>query len=107
MVPVDRLQGMYHCGFDVFYLLSDPMGLLDKLVHDISLVFQNHFQIEVVAGIVELPVGEYSSVGRRHFLMVFSVFCLLCSATTLAGRFPNANCPSYTAFTVGRALLGS
>ena len=67
MVRINRLQRIYHGTFYVFHLLSDPMGLFGKLVHDISLVFPGSFPIEVLVGIVGSPVGEYSSAGERHF----------------------------------------
>ena len=100
MVRIDRLQGMYHGSLNVLHLLSDPMGLLNELVHYISLIFQNHLQLwwllELLYHLLEdIPLLEvYISS-----IVVFPVFCLLFSATTLAGRFPNANCLSCTAFT--------
>ena len=45
MVRIDRLQGMCHGSFNVLHLLSNPMVLLNKLVHYISLIFQDHLQL--------------------------------------------------------------
>ena len=97
---VSTVCRMYHCVFYVFHLLSDPMGLLDKLVHDISLILQNHLQLRWLLKLLDNSM-ENISLLKEHIssLLILLFSCALFSATTLAGRFPNANCLSCTAFT--------
>ena len=59
---------MYYGSFNVLHLLSDPMGLLNELVHDIS-EFRRSSRIVVFAGILALPAGGYSSVGGMRLLV--------------------------------------
>ena len=104
MVPIDHLQGMYHGSFNVLHLLSD-LGLLNEFVHYISLIFQDHLQLwwllELLHPLLEnIPLLEvYISS-----IVVFSVFLSSISTTTLAGRLPNENYLSRTAFTCSYLL---
>ena len=75
MVRFDRLQSMYHCSFHVLHLLSNPVGLLDKLVHDIPLVFQNHLQLRWLLKLMDnllqdIPLLEV----HISSIMVFPIF---------------------------------
>ena len=87
--------------FNVLHLLSDPMGLLNELVHYISLILQNHLQLWWLLELLYHLLEDMFLCWRYTFPPLwYSLFsCLLFSATTLAGRFPNANCLSCTAFT--------
>ena len=76
MVRINRLQCMYHGSFNVLHLLSDTMGLLDKLMHDISLIFQNHLQLRWLLKLLDYLLEDIPLL-EVHIpsLMVFPIFC--------------------------------
>ena len=79
--------------------LPDPVGLLDWLVHDISLIFQNHLQLRWLLELLYDLLENISLLEENiPSIVVFSVFLSLVFCGTLAGLGPNACGLSYTAF---------
>ena len=81
MVRINRLQSMYHSILNVLHLLSDPIGLLDELVHDISLVLWDHFQLrwllELLNDLLEdIPLLDENIPSIVVFsVLLYLVFC--------------------------------